>query len=78
MISEIVDNFEQIFSPETAYPVTSMLEGAVQRSTNGLRDLKLDLAGKTGTTNNNTDTWFYGFTSKLLGKRDRCYCNANI
>jgi len=64
---EIVDNFEQIFSPETAYQVTSMLEGAVQRGTGkGLRDLKLDLAGKTGTTNNNTDTWFIGFTSKLL------------
>ena len=64
---EIVDNFEQIFSPETAYQITSMLEGAVQRGTGkGLKDLKLDLAGKTGTTNNNTDTWFIGYTSKVL------------
>jgi len=39
----------------------------VQRGTaKGLKDLKLDLAGKTGTTNKNTDTWFIGFTSKLL------------
>ncbi len=64
---KIIDDFEQIFSPETAYQMTSMLEGAVQRGTGkGLKDLKLDLAGKTGTTNNNTDTWFIGFTSKLL------------
>jgi len=64
---KIVDNFEQIFSPETAYQMTSMLEGAVQRGTGkGLRDLKIDLAGKTGTTNKNTDTWFIGFTSKLV------------
>ncbi len=64
---KIVDNFEQIFSQETAYQMTSMLEGVVQRGTGkGLKDLKLDIAGKTGTTNNNTDTWFIGFTSKLL------------
>ena len=47
--------------------MTSLLEGAVQRGTGrGLKDLKLDLAGKTGTTNKNTDTWFIGFTSKLV------------
>ena len=64
---KIVDNFEQIFSSETAYQMTSLLEGAVKRGTGrGLRDLKLDLAGKTGTTNKNTDTWFVGFTSKLV------------
>ena len=44
-----------------------MLEGAVQRGTGKhLRDLNLDLAGKTGTTNENTDTWFVGFTSNLV------------
>ena len=63
----IKDDFEQIFSPETAYQITSMLEGAVQRGTGkGLRDLNLDIAGKTGTTNENTDTWFIGYTSKLI------------
>ena len=30
-----------------------------------MKDLKLDLGGKTGTTNGNTDTWFIGFTSKI-------------
>ena len=64
---KIIDDFEQIFSPETAYQITSMLEGAVQRGTGkGLRDLNLDIAGKTGTTNENTDTWFIGYTSKLI------------
>jgi penicillin-binding protein 1A len=46
--------------------MTSILEGTVQNGTGrNLKDLKLDLAGKTGTTNGNTDTWFIGFTSKL-------------
>jgi len=63
---EIKDEFLQIFSPETAYQMTSILEGAVQNGTGKkLKDLNLDLAGKTGTTNGNTDTWFVGFTSKL-------------
>jgi len=63
---KIEDKFVQIFSPETAYQMTSILEGVVQRGTGKkLKDLKLDIAGKTGTTNKNTDTWFIGFTSKL-------------
>ena len=66
-IPKITDNFPQIFSPETAYQVTSMLEGVVQRGTGRrLKDLNLDLAGKTGTTNKNTDAWFVGFTSNLV------------
>ena len=63
----IKSNFKQIFSPQTAYQMTSILEGAVNRGTGKrLRDLNLQLAGKTGTTNNNTDTWFIGFTSNLV------------
>ena len=62
----IEDKFLQIFSPETAYQMTSILEGVVQRGTGKkLKNLKLDIAGKTGTTNGNTDAWFIGFTSKL-------------
>ena len=62
----IENKFPQIFSPETAYQMTSILEGVVQRGTGRkLKDLNLDIAGKTGTTNKNTDTWFIGFTSKL-------------
>ena len=66
-IPKITDNFPQIFSAETAYQVTSMLEGAVQRGTGRkLKDLNLDLAGKTGTTDENNDAWFVGFTSNLV------------
>ena len=63
----IKDNFKQIFSSQTAYQITSILEGATKRGTaKKLRDLNLDIAGKTGTTNKNTDTWFIGFTSDLV------------
>jgi len=63
---EIKDDFLQIFSAETAYQMTSILEGVVQNGTGKkLKDLNLDLGGKTGTTNGNTDAWFIGFTSKL-------------
>ena len=63
----IENEFLQIFSAETAYQMTSILEGAVLRGTGKkLKDLKLDIAGKTGTTNGNTDAWFVGFTSKLV------------
>ena len=66
-IPKISDNFDQVLSPQSAYQITSMLEGVIKRGTGKrLRNLNLDLAGKTGTTNNNTDTWFVGFTSKLV------------
>ena len=63
----IKDKYVEIFSPQTAYQITSILEGVVQRGTGKkLKKLKLNLAGKTGTTNENTDTWFIGFTSNLV------------
>ena len=66
-IPKISDNFDQVISPQSAYQVTSMLEGVIKRGTGkSLRDLNLDIAGKTGTTNKNIDTWFIGFTSKLV------------
>ena len=63
----IKSKYQQIFSPQTAYQITSMLRGVIERGTGkGLKNLKLELAGKTGTTNKNTDTWFIGFTSNLV------------
>ncbi len=58
---------EQVISEETAYQMTSILKGAVQRGTaKKLKNLKVPLAGKTGTTNNNYDAWFIGFSSNLV------------
>ena len=64
---EIDDNYKQVLTPQTAYQMTSILEGVVKRGTGKkLRKLNLNLAGKTGTTNDNTDAWFLGFTSDLV------------
>ena len=64
---KIKNSYQEVFSPQTAYQMTSILEGVIQRGTGKkLKDLKLNIAGKTGTTNKNTDTWFIGFTSNLL------------
>ncbi|MDC2997999.1 PBP1A family penicillin-binding protein, partial [Candidatus Pelagibacter sp.] len=64
---QIKDNHKQIISEQTAYQVTTILEGVIKRGTGKkLRDLQLNLAGKTGTTNENTDAWFIGFTSNLV------------
>ena len=66
-IPKIKNNFKQVISKETAYQMTSILEGTVKRGTaKKLKDLNLDLAGKTGTTNKNTDTWFIGFSSNFV------------
>ena len=67
LIPYIRDNYKQVISKETAYQILSMLEGTVQRGTaKKLRDLKVPLAGKTGTTNDNYDAWFIGATSNLI------------
>ena len=64
---KINSNYKQIFSAQTAYQITSLLEGAVKRGTGKkLKNLNLNLAGKTGTTNKNTDAWFVGFTSNYV------------
>jgi penicillin-binding protein 1A len=63
-----IENYsERVISEETAYQMTSILQGAVKRGTaKKLRSLKVPLAGKTGTTNDNYDAWFIGFSSNLI------------
>ena len=57
----------KVISEETAYQMTSILQGAVERGTaKKLKSLKVPLAGKTGTTNDNYDAWFIGFSSNLV------------
>tara|TARA_A100001011_G_scaffold316200_1_gene335107 strand:+ start:1491 stop:3761 length:2271 start_codon:yes stop_codon:yes gene_type:complete len=64
---KITDNYLQVISPQTAYQLTSILQGAIERGTGKkLKKLGLNIAGKTGTTNENTDAWFIGFTSNLV------------
>ena len=64
---KIEDDYEKVLSPQTAYQLTSILQGVVERGTGKkLKKLGLNLAGKTGTTNDNTDAWFIGFTSNLV------------
>ncbi|MCA1944221.1 MAG: PBP1A family penicillin-binding protein [Desulfovibrio sp.] len=54
-------------SPENAYAMATMLQGVVQAGTGTrARVLNRPVAGKTGTTNNEIDTWFMGFSPYLL------------
>ena len=66
-LPKIKNNNEQVISEETAYQMTSILSGAVERGTaKKLKTLKVPIAGKTGTTNDNYDAWFIGFSSNLI------------
>ena len=61
------DTREKIISSSSAYQMVSMLQGAVIRGTGSvINSLERNLAGKTGTTNANTDAWFVGFSSDLV------------
>ncbi len=62
----LVDNREQVLDPLTAYQMTSMLEGVVQRGTaTVIKSVNRRLAGKTGTTNEAKDVWFVGYSPDL-------------
>jgi penicillin-binding protein 1A len=56
---------ERVMDPITAYQLTSMLEGVVQRGTAKGINLPVPVAGKTGTTNDAKDVWFIGYTSNI-------------
>jgi len=63
------DDRRQIIDPHTAYQMTSMMEGVVQRGTATVikRILpNVSVAGKTGTTNDEKDAWFIGYTPDLV------------
>ena len=61
------DSREKVISSSSAYQMVSMLKGAVSRGTGiTVNSLGRNLAGKTGTTNGNTDAWFVGFSSDLV------------
>lgn len=63
------DDRKQIIDPHTAYQVTSMMEGVIQRGTGTIiRQIlpNVPMAGKTGTTNDEKDAWFVGYTPDLV------------
>jgi penicillin-binding protein 1A len=66
-LPEILNDNKRVISKETAYQMISILQGAVERGTaKKLKSLKVPLGGKTGTTNDNYDAWFIGFSSNLV------------
>jgi penicillin-binding protein 1A len=64
---ELLDMSEQVMSPYTAYQITSMMEGVVERGTGKkLKIVGKPVAGKTGTSNEERDAWFIGYTPDLV------------
>ena len=64
---KIENTNKRVFSEATAYQMVTILSGAVERGTaKKLKSLNVPLAGKTGTTNDNYDAWFIGFSSNLV------------
>ncbi|MCX5479703.1 penicillin-binding protein 1A [Kaistia geumhonensis] len=63
----ITDNREQVLDPMTAYQITSMMEGVVQRGTATIvKQVGKPIAGKTGTSNDYKDAWFIGYSPDLV------------
>jgi penicillin-binding protein 1A len=63
----LIDRRQQVLDPMTAYQITSMMEGVVQRGTaTVVREVGKPVAGKTGTTNDEKDAWFIGFTPDIV------------
>lgn len=62
----IASDADNILDPRTAYQITHMLEGVVERGTAMVvKSVGVPLAGKTGTTNDYKDAWFVGFSPNL-------------
>ncbi len=66
-VPQLPDGREQIVDPMTAYQVTSMLEGVALRGTGAMvhKTVGKTLGGKTGTTNEEKDAWFIGFSPDI-------------
>lgn len=63
----LIDRRDRVIDPMSAYQITSMMEGAVQRGTGtAVKEVGKPIAGKTGTTNDEKDVWFIGFSPDLV------------
>jgi penicillin-binding protein 1A len=64
---ELPDTREQVENPQTAYQMTSLLEGVIQRGTgSAAKAVPVPLAGKTGTSSEERDAWFMGYSPNLV------------
>jgi penicillin-binding protein 1A len=64
---QLVDRREQVLDAMTAYQITSMMEGVVQAGTaTVVKEVGKPIAGKTGTTNDEKDAWFIGFSPDIV------------
>jgi penicillin-binding protein 1A len=64
---QLVDHREQVLDTLTAYQITSMMEGVVQGGTASVvHEVGKPIAGKTGTTTDEKDVWFVGFSPDLV------------
>jgi penicillin-binding protein 1A len=62
----LIDRRERVLDPMTAFQITEIMEGVIQRGTaTVVKEVGKPIAGKTGTTNDEKDAWFVGFTPDL-------------
>ena len=58
---------EKVISPQTSFQILNILEGAIERGTGkSLSQIDYPIAGKTGTTNESKDLWFFGLTPRYV------------
>jgi penicillin-binding protein 1A len=70
VVAEFTPHMEEVISEESVYKMLVMLRAVINEGTGGrirrVYNIKADMGGKTGTTNNNSDGWFMGFTPNLV------------
>jgi penicillin-binding protein 1A len=70
ILAEFTPHMEEVISEESVYKMLIMLRAVINEGTGGrirrVYNITSDMGGKTGTTNNNSDGWFMGFTPSLV------------
>ena len=70
VVAEFTPHMEEVISEESVYKMLVMLRAVINEGTGGrvrrVYNITADMGGKTGTTNNNSDGWFMGFTPTLV------------
>ena len=70
ILAEFTPHMEEVISEESVYKMLIMLRAVINEGTGGrirrVYNITADMGGKTGTTNNNSDGWFMGFTPSLV------------